>query len=172
LHDPAKTQSCFLPTPTFPNADQLVFILSIWEALMVLPYVQGSNITPAYLPNLTSGSLQQGDLADRVLWKRITQMRIFGIRAAVGPLPFLEITDFFTGHGPVAVKSRVKLDDRHGLYLVRNFVHDIFLPFSAGGPCATDFDCDNCGSNNDQPSCGVIPIENNFYAKMFYHSRK
>lgn len=175
--DNSLVVSCNCPNPQFPNADAVQTTLSIWEALMVLPFVQGSNTVPAYLPNLLSGSLQQGDVADRVLWKRITKLRIFGVNALPGTqIAWMDESTDRTGHGPVVVKSKVKLDDRHGLYLVRAFVHDVFWPFSVdlsfgcGG-----IDCDACGNggcNNTTRECGVLPVFNDFWAKLFYHARK
>jgi len=170
--DNSLVRDCFCPNPSFPNASAVQTTLSIWEALMVVPFVQGSNSVPAYLPNLTAGSLQQGDLADRVLWKRITNLRIYGPTAGGQNIVWIDESTDRQGHGPVAVKSRAKLDDRHGLFLVRNFVHDVFWPFSATGSC-DDFDCDGCdGCNNEFFDCGVIPVFNTFWAKLFYHSRR
>jgi len=173
-YDNSLDRTCFCPNPTFPNANAVQTTLSIWEALMVLPFVQGSNTVPAYLVNLTSGSLQQGDVADRVLWKRISQLKIFGQSSLPGTtIAWQDNTTDRQGHGPVAVKSRVKLDDRHGLFLVRNFVHDVFWPFSATPDCS-GLDCDACDPpcNNTVRDCGVIPIFNDFWAKMFYHTRR
>jgi len=169
--DNSLVQDCFSPNPAFPNAGQVQTTLTIWEALVVLPFVQGSNTTPAYLPNFTSGSLQQGDVADRVLWKRLTNLKIYGPRAAGQNVIWIDESTDRQGHGPVAVKTRAKLDDRHGLYLVRNFVHDVFWPFSANGDCTT-FDCDNCGGDNETRECGLLPVFNNFWAKLFYHARR
>lgn len=172
--DNSLIRDCFCPNPTFPNASKVQTTLSIWEALLVLPFVQGSNTVPAYLPNLLTGSLQQGDVADRVLWKRITKLRLFGASALPGTsIAWMDESTDRMGHGPVVVKSKVKLDDRHGLYLVRNFVHDVFWPFSAKGVGCGTFDCDDCTPcDNSNPNCGVIPIFNDFWAKLFYHARK
>ena len=171
--DNSLVRDCFCPNPNFPNASSVQTTLSIWEALVIVPFVQGSNTVPAYLPNLLSGSLQQGDVADRVLWKRITKLRIFGVNALPGTsIAWQDESTDRMGHGPVVVKSRARLDDRHGLYLVRNFVHDVFWPFSANGDCTT-FDCDNCnGCENEDRACGVLPVFNDFWAKLFYHARR
>lgn len=172
LFDNSLVADCNLPNPTNPNASSVQTILTIWEALLVLPFVQGSNTVPAYLPNLLTGSLQQGDVADRVLWKRMTNLRLFGRNALPGTqIAWMDESTDREGHGPVVVKSRARLDDRHGLYLVRNFVHDVFWPFSANGDCVGVPDCDNC-DNNEVRECGIIPVFNNFYAKIFYHARK
>jgi len=176
--DNSLIRSCFCPNPDFPDPSAVQTTLSIWEALMVLPFVQGSNTVPAYLPNLLSGSLQQGDVADRVLWKRITKLRLIGPTAGGQNIVWMDESTDRTGHGPVVVKSKARLDDRHGLFLVRNFVHDVFWPFSAIGgavPCGSDFDCDACnnaGCDNSVRDCGVIPVFNDFWAKLFYHSRR
>jgi len=171
--DNSLIQECFCPNPSFPNAGSIQTVLTIWEAIMVIPFVQGSNTVPAYLPNLTGGSLQQGDLADRVLWKRLTNLRLYGPRAGGLNITWIDETSDRMGHGPVVVKSKARLDDRHGLFLVRNFVHDVFWPFSAKGIGCATIDCDDCSPcNNDNPNCGIIPIFNNFWAKLFYHARK
>ena len=174
--DNSLTVSCNCLNPPFPNANAVQTVLSIWEALMIVPFVQGSQSTPAYLPNLTSGSLQVGDVADRVLWKRITKLRIFGQFSLPGTeIAWIDETSDRAGHGPVAVKTRARLDDRHGLYLVRNFVHDVFWPFSARGAAlgCGGFDCDECTPcDNSIPGCGSIPVFNDFWAKLFYHARK
>lgn len=171
--DNSLVVDCNCPNPSFPNASAVQTVLSIWEALMVLPFVQGSNTVPAYLPVLTSGTLQLGDLADRVLWKRITNLRIFGRNSLPGSqISWIDVSNDQQGHGPVRVKARAKLDDRHGLYLVRNFVHDVFWPFQPTGQCNLT-DCDSCSPcDNSTRNCGDIPIFNEFYAKLFYHSRK
>jgi len=174
-HDPAETIDCSCPNPANPSASKLIFNLTIHEALMLLPVGQGSTIAPAYLPNIVQGIFQSGDTADRMLWKRNTHMRIFGLNGSpCSACPFLEITDIMTNAGPVAVKSRCRIDDRHALYFVRNFVHDIFLPFPAAQPCGF-IDCDQCngaGCDNTLALCGDIPILHDFTARIFYHTRK
>ena len=170
--DNSLIRDCFCANPTFASPSKVQTVLTIWEAIVVLPFVQGSNTVPAYLPNLTGGSLQIGDLADRVLWKRLTNLRLIGTQAGGQNIVWIDETSDRQGHGPVAVKTRARLDDRHGLFLVRQFVHDVFWPFAANGDCS-DFDCDNCSPcNNQVRSCGVIPVFNPFWAKMFYHARR
>ena len=171
--DNSLIQECFCPNPANPAPGAIQTVLTIWEAIMVIPFVQGSNTTPAYLPNLTGGSLQQGDLADRVLWKRLTNLKLYGPRAGGQNVIWIDESTDRQGHGPVVVKSKARLDDRHGLYLVRNFVHDVFWPFSMkGSPCGS-FDCDDCSPcDNSNPNCGIIPVFNTFWAKLFYHARK
>lgn len=171
FHDPLTTQDCSNPAPLNPNASQLAFILTIWEAIMLLPTAQGSNVSPAYLPNIAGGVLQTGDSADRVLWKRVSHLNVVGFKAF--PLVINSNPDStlrYQGSGPVVVKTRCRIDDRHCLYYVRNFVHDIFLNGMAPGPCGV-LDCDNCNSDNTSPGCGSIPLSNDFYSKIFYHVR-
>lgn len=147
-----------------PSPFNLVFFLTIWEAIMILPFAQGIQ-APAYLPNLTDASAggQQADLADRVLWKRITLLPMWGLNVPFGnQFPQLTATMRDTAAGPQRVKSRARLDDRHGLYYVRNFVHDIFFPSS--------FVRENCGTV--APHNGIIPVINDSWFKVFYHSRK
>jgi len=155
-HDPLATQDCSTPVPLNPNASQLAFILTIWEALVLLPTGQGSTVAPAYLPNLAGGIFQEGDTADRVLWKRISHMNIQGFKA----FPLVgnsnpDSTLRYQGSGPVVVKTRCKIDDRHALYYVRNFVHDIFLNGIAPGPCGV-VDCDNCNSETPTVVASVV----------------
>lgn len=158
LHDPVKSLS-------FPQCDPdvttLQFLLTIREAIMVLPTLQGPSIAPAYLPNLASMVFQGGDSADRVLWKRLTILPIWGL-FITSPFAQLQATHRDTGHGPVVVKSRVKLDDRHGLYYVRNWTHDVVT--GAGDPTS-------CSANGTTNPC-VIPVEHEFWAKIFYGTKK
>lgn len=176
FHDPLKTVDCSNANPTVnPNASALDFILSIWEALVVLPLAQGSSIAPAYLPNFPSGIFQQGDVADRLLWKRLSWLHVQGIKSQ----PFLissnpDGTFRSEQSGPVVVKARVRLDDRHALFYVRQFVHDIFLNGQAPcDQCTSCVDCDACDSDNTNvQNCGAIPIETDFWATMFYHARR
>jgi len=174
-HDPQETQDCFNPPPiNNPGSTQMAFILTIWEAIMLLPLVQGSTSVPAYLPNLTGGSLQLGDLADRVLWKRLSHLYVQGTRslASFGVAFVLnpDSTARYNTENPVVVKTKCRIDDRHALFFVRSFVHDVFLDFTPDNsplPCPA-IDCDACGSNNDSPSCGNIPILQDLWAKLFY----
>lgn len=172
LHDPSETRSCPPPTGQ-PSAASLIFVLTIWEAIMLLPLGQGSTAAPAYLPNIAGGVFQDGDTADRVLWKRLNHLRIFGLEGSpCSACPFLEITDIMSQAGPQQVKTRCRIDDRHGLFYVRNYVHDIFLGFPPDTLCGTT-DCDACGNATpaDQARCGSIPILNDAFFKLFYHVR-
>lgn len=119
------------------------FILTIWEALVVLPLALGTKTVPAYLPDFTSG-FQSTDLADRVLWKRISHQPFWGLQLI--PSVQLQTTIRDTASGPQVVKSRCRIDDRHGLFYVRNFVHDLVL----GG---TD---------------GQLPVNLDAWFKVFY----
>ena len=155
-HDPNQTLDCPGCDPCPSNTN---FILKVWEAIMVLPLLQGSSV-PAYVPNLTNPAFQRGDTADRVLWKRITMNPIWGINGFVGlGPPQLQFTVRDQGHGPVVVKSKVRLDDRHGLFYVKNYVHDVFTGVTGPQPCNTAGICD-------------IPIITDGWFKIFYHSRK
>lgn len=180
FHDPQKTLSCNIPNPSFPNANDVAFILTIWEAIVLLPLAQGTTSTPAYLVKLTDGALQEGDLADRVLWKRLshlyvqgtTSLNAFGVAFVLNP----DTTARYNTEAPVVVKAKCRIDDRHGLFYVRNYVHDLFLPFSPSLSCQSEFDCDDClaqsnPDDNTHASCGAIPIENDFWSKIYYSTR-
>lgn len=154
--DPGEVQST---VGADPNPLALNFMLSVWEAIVLLPLAQGTSRVPSYLPILTSTNFQAGDLADRVLWKRISMVPIFSVNL-VTPLQQLEHTIRDMGHGPIAVKARCRIDDRHGLFYVRNFVHDVVI---AGVP---DQPCDLSGVVN------VIPVFTDGWFKIFYHTSK
>lgn len=173
FHDPNTTEDCQLMGPTFPNASTMAFILTIWEALVLLPLAQGTTNVPSYLPVLTALSLQEGDLADRVLWKRLTHLFVQGTNSFLVPTFNPDSSARYNTETAVAVKTRCKIDDRHGLFRVINMVHDVFLPFPPAGDCDS-LDCDQCtaiDSNNTRKECGKIPIVNDYWAKMFYHVR-
>lgn len=163
LHDPAQSLQCFSCDPA--PAD-LAFVLTIWEAIIVLPLSQGGQ-APEYLPNLTNAGSQKGDLADRVLWKRQSYLPIWGINVPAGnTFPQLEGTFRDTAAGPQEVRSKVSLDDRHGLYYVKNYVHDVFI---GSGSSSTDcFVASDCSSPN---KCS-IPILNDCWFKIFWTSSK
>jgi len=157
-HDPAETLGF---TTCDPSPTALTFNLRIWEAIVLLPFAQGTQI-PDYLPIFTTQLNQGGDLADRVLWKRISILPIFGIGAG-GGLPQLETTIRDMGHGPVVVKTRCRVDDRHGLYWVRSYTHDVF---GLGNPGAN-----LCTPDPVTNPC-VIPIQTDAWFKVFFHTRK
>jgi len=157
-HDPAETQG--FPACD-PNPLQLVFHLTIWEAIVVVPCAEGANNIPAYVPNLTGGINQQGDMADRVLWKRITQLPIFGL-SATASIPQLTATERNTAAGPVVVKSRVRLDDRHMLLFVRNYTHNIATGLAGNFDCVAEVNQNPC----------VIPVRDLSWFKVFYQTRK
>jgi len=131
-----------------PNPLELQFFLRIWEALVVLPLSQNSKTLPFYLPTLTTAS-QSFDVADRVLWKRLTIMPMWGLNAS---FPFGQLTATMrdTNAGPQVVKTSCRLDDRHGLFYVRAYTHNLVL--------------------TPNPNCG-IQVRLNFWAKLFYQHR-
>lgn len=139
-----------------PQASLLNFNLRIWEAIMLLPLAQGTTNAPLYLPILSSNILQGGDVADRVLWKRISMLPIFALSGATSPLQQLEHTIRDMGHGPIQVKTKCRIDDRHALFYVRNYVHDLF----------------GLGTATDCNGICVIPVIDECWFKIFYHTRK
>lgn len=130
------------PVPSF-NA----MVITCWEAICVLPLLVGSKTLPAYFPDLSANS-QGADLADRVLWKRISHMPFWGLQLI--PSQQLQTTVRDTGAGPQTVKARARLDDKHGLFYVRNFVHDIVT-----GPGADS----------------TLPINMDGWFKIFYRTQ-
>lgn len=142
------------------SVNSLAFILSVWEALVLLPLQQGTN-APEYLPILT-GNLQQGDLADRVLWKRISHLPMWGL-GVTNNFPQLESTIRDTAHTQIEVKAKCRIDDRHGLYYVRNFVHDIFFTT----PNLTSCSPQQCPENGQ-----VITMFWDFWAKTYYKTSR
>lgn len=140
-----------------PLPQDLAFVLTIWEAIVVLPTQQGfaqggAAPPPAYLPIFPNPTFQGGDFADRVLWKRQLHLPYWGLNVGNGIFPQLITSQQLAGQDvPVVVKSRVFLDDKHGLYYVRNFVHDIAL-----GP-------------GPQP-CN-IPVFEDAWFKLWYRAR-
>lgn len=124
-----------------------VFFITLWEALIVLPLLEASKVIPQYIPRITQ--LQQtADLADRVLWKRVTQMPYWGLNANAGFQ--LQSTVRDTDHGNQVVKANCRLDDRHGLFYVRAFVHD------QAGLSGSD---------------GQLPVVMDSWWKLFYRPR-
>lgn len=121
------------------------FILTCWEAIVVLPLLVGSKTLPAYFPDLSSNT-QSADLADRVLWKRISHMPFWGFQRIPDQL---QTTVRDTGAGPQVVKANARLDDKHGLFYIRNFVHDLVI----GG------------------SDGTLPVMMDGWFKIFYRTR-
>jgi len=153
--DPAAVQGN--PSSCDPSPLDTAFILSIWEAIVYLPLTEGfgqggAAPIPAYLPNLVSPTFQGNDDADRVLWKRLTHIPWWGLNVGNGVFPQLVSTQSARPEGTiVAVRSRAWLDDKHGLYYVRQFVHDLSL---APGP--------NCN----------IPLFLDAWFKVFYKARR
>lgn len=159
-HDPAESLGC---SQCDPSPINLAFFLTVWEAICVLPLAEGTTSVPARIPNLTNPNAQGGDLADRVLWKRITNMPIWGLSVGGGTFPQLTDTLRDFGHGPVTVKSRARLDDHNALFYVRAFVHDIAGLGSSNTDCPAD-----CSG----PTLCSIPVLFDGWWKMFYHTRK
>lgn len=132
-----------------PSPLQLAFMLRIREALVVLPLAAGSKTLPAYLPNFTdlAGS-QSFDSADRVLWKRITTLPLWGINAGLGYQLTASMRD--TNAGPQVVKAKVRLGEHQGLFYVRNFVHDV-------ADLTPNVNC-------------TIPVVLDFWAKVYFRT--
>lgn len=160
-HDPNETLG---GTSADPQPFDLAFNLTIYEAIVVVPVAQGTTNVPNYVPILTSANFQAGDIADRVLWKRISFLPIWGININGGIFPFPQLTATIrdTNAGPQVVKSRVRLDDRHMLLYVKNYVHNVF----AGFPPPPAESCDDGGA------LGTIPVRNDAWFKIFYTTRK
>lgn len=153
--DPAEAQDAVADPPP----SQLAFHVHIWEAIVLAPTTQGARDVPAYIPVLTAAAFQTGDLADRVLWKRISSLPWWGLQVGSG-FPQLVATNF-AGVGEdrhAMVKARCRVDDRHNLLYVINITHNVVIG-SPQGPC-------------DTPGTASIPLRHNFWAKMFYHTRK
>lgn len=117
----------------------------IVTALCVLPLADGSDLAPAYIPNLLVSRSQisaviatQSDQYEQVLWRhydRVTHLNEQGF--AVGVFPCLSSTplaDSFLGNvaGRAAttelnpfrearIKVKRRMDERHALFVVRNF---------------------------------------------------
>lgn len=133
------------------NISALAFVLKIWEAIVVLPLAEGSTFAPAYIPELACAAKQAIDQADRVLWKRITMLPMWGF-GILEVLPQLEHNQRNTEAGQQVVKVRADVDDRHGIFMVRQFVHDI-AEFANGN----DIDC-------------FIPVVNEMWGSLFYRA--
>lgn len=144
--DPAEWETTVNCDPP-PSA--LQFFLRVWEAIVILPLLEGSTFAPAYVPILTSAALQGTDLADRVLWKRISHLPMWGLGVTGGNFGQLESTIRDTADGQQVVKVHASVDDRHGIFMVRNFVHNLVL--------------------DANPTC-VIPVHNDMWAKLYYRA--
>lgn len=110
-------------------------IMEIYEAICVLPLGQGSIASPAYVPTWTNtgGGAQVGDVGTRVLWKRINTMPFWG--ASVQPGIQLQSTMRDQGHGPIQIRSKVRLTEREGLFHCFNFVSGVAV---GTGPIVLD----------------------------------
>jgi len=125
------------PSLCDPSPNDIAFVLTIWEAIVYLPLAEGvgqggAAPVPAYLPNLVSPTFQGDDVADRVLWKRILHLPWWGIAIGNGVFPQLVESQSQNLEHQVAVRSRAWLDDKHGLFYVRQFVHDLVLTPAPG----------------------------------------
>lgn len=136
----------------------LMFVLSIWEALVILPLAQRSNQAPAYLPALADASDQSADLGDRLLWKRVLHLPMWGFTPATQALTQLEHTGRESADVPQVVKVRTRVDDKHGIFLCRQFVHNIV--FGGNAPCNDPGDLGSCN----------IPVHNNFWGTMYFRA--
>jgi hypothetical protein len=103
-------------------------IPTIWEAIMKLPFAQGSFTTPAYLPNLTTGLIntQTGDMVDRIVWQRTTFMPFWGV--FVQPGIQLQHSGRDIGHGPLQIRSKVRCTEREGMFHVQCHVNGFGNP--------------------------------------------
>lgn len=145
-----------------PNPNNVAMMIRIWEALVVVPLEQGTTNVPAYLPILSNSNFQSGDLADRVIWKRLSILPFWGVNVANVP-QLVDSSRFQPDGGAQVVKSRVRLDDRHGLFYVRNFVHDmVIVDTTSNSSCLPD------PVTNE----AVIPMQHDGWWKIFYSTRK
>lgn len=114
-----------------------VDIIELYEAVCILPLLEGSITSPAVLPRFTNtaAGFQVGDAGCRVLWKRINIMPFWG--SAVIPSIQLQSTMRDEGHGPQIIRAKARMSEREGLFHVFNVVHgqsDPALP----GPVVLD----------------------------------
>ena len=135
-----------------PADDELPLTASfrIGTALMVLPLQEGSPIAPALIPNImqTRSMLSvvyatQSDSERRILWARYDRLHWMNIGATTDPnfcdsnSSNVDTRLLFTTSAAMAVfgrtwpsveqfqcKSRARLTEREGLFLVRNIVFD------------------------------------------------
>lgn len=96
--------------------------IDIFEAIVVLPYANGTFGVPAYLPQLTNQGFTGGDRADRVLWKRITQMWFIST-----DIVSVQVDDTYdeSGHGPQQCKTKATLDERTGVFYVGAYTNGL-----------------------------------------------
>lgn len=105
-----------------PNQFPLVTgFIHLWEAIVLVPTAPGTHFAPAYVPIITNAASQGGDVADRVLWKRLSTIPYWGTTIQPGVQLTAPVRD--TNYHEVAVKTKCIVDDRHALYYVRSFVH-------------------------------------------------
>jgi len=125
-----------------PDPNGVAFVTTIWEALAVLPLAEGfqqggAAPVPAYLPNFSDPNSQADDLADRLLWKRIMHIPFWGLNVGNGIFPQLIQSGPSepAADAPIVVKSRAFLDDKHAVFLIREYVHDIAFGPPVAGVC-------------------------------------
>jgi len=124
-----------------------ISFLKVWSAICLIPYasptLQG---TPAYLPKL-SALAETVDKDTDVLWKRMDTFAFaWNVNAGVltldnfqvGGIPFMQSTSGLTNQNreerQVRLRSKRRIDEQHGLYLVTS-VHPEF-PSPQVGVCA------------------------------------
>jgi len=127
-----------------PGDDELPCfdVYTVHTALMVLPLTEGSEVVPAYIPNIAESRSQlsvivgtQSDSDDRYLYYRMdnfwwtnTEPDACGNTDAAQTLDIsilqntLMANSFRQSNTMFQVKSRARIDERHGLFLVRNVV--------------------------------------------------
>lgn len=146
--NPAEIEEPTDPPPD-PDINQTNFLLTIWEAVVLLPLARGSKTLPAYLPQYNKAS-DSFDLADRVLWKRLSFLPFWGLGQTAG-FPQIECTMRDTAAGPQVVKSKCRVDDKHALFFCYNFVHNLFIADPGNPP-------------------GNIPVYLDWWSKAFYRT--
>lgn len=106
---------------------QVTDLIEVYEAICLLPLADESTSVPAFIPRLTNA---QTDATVDILWKRISVMPFWG--TGVIPSSQLQSTIRDTAHGPQHVKAKRRVDDRHGIFHVFNFVSGlVFEPGEA-----------------------------------------
>ena len=107
-------------------------IMQLFEAVCVLPLLEGSFTSPAVLPRFTNtaAGFQVGDAGCRVLWKRVNTMPFWG--AILQPGIQLQSTMRDEGHGPVQIRTKARLTEREGIFHVFNIIHGFASETSIG----------------------------------------
>jgi len=118
-------------------------VFTMHSALVVLPLAEGAKSVPAYIPNiaisrsqLSVNSNTQMDTDERMLWYRFDNMWWLNpdpdacdngdqppfTQDIVLQTLHLTANTFKQNPTQFQVKARARIDERHGLFLVRNFV--------------------------------------------------